>query len=382
MEINRFCEMSIRYFLFFVLLFTVGCASSKPSTGKFSEEEMAEFPLANKQGLPDISGGLVLSIGSETITVDQVVSPIMKMLKEEVDTGDFGRFRQQVGPTVSQLIRSKITDILLYDEAKRSTSDGMDEYLDKAVESEVNRFVADHDGNIAEAQDAIEAMGFDWQGFRDYQKKLILTQSYIQQKMTNGAPVTHGELLDHYNANKAERFEWKGTVEFSLIDIQPDKLDLSEDTEISGKEAALKLAGELSERINEGQDFGELAKEHSHGHRAANGGKWEPVTVGSLAKAYEILEAEAQKLQPGKISDPIESEGHVFIIKLEGKTPGGYKSFEEVQDELEAEVIVERRARQYEEMVSKLITQANISKLNEFLEYCIETAYRRRLSGR
>lgn len=363
------------------MLFAVGCANSKPGTGKFTEEEMAVFPLANEQELPDIHGGLVLSIGSETITVDQIVSPVMKMLKEEVDTGNFGQFRQQVGPTVSQLIHSKIADILLYDEAKRSTSDGMDEYLDKAVESEVNRFVADYDGNVAKAQEAIDAMGFDWQGFRDYQKKLILTQSYIQQKMTDGAPVTHGELLDHYNANKAERFEWKGTVEFSLIDITVDKVEPVEPAK-PAEQAAFDRAAELVKRIRQGEDFGEIAKEHSHGHRAAMGGRWSAVTLGSLAWPFDVLESHFPGMEPGKISDPIEVEGHVFIIKLESKTPGGYKSFEEVQDEIEAEVVLERRARQYEEMVSKLISQANISNLDEFWEYCIEAAYRRRLSGR
>ncbi len=364
------------------MLFAVGCASSKPGIGKFSEEEMAVFPLTNEQELPDISGGLVLSIGSETITVNQIVSVVMKMPKEEVDISDFGRFRQQVGPTVSRLIRSKITDILLYDEAKKSTSDGIDEYLDKAVESEVNRFVADYDGNVAKAQDAIEAMGFnDWQGFRDYQKKLILTQSYIRQKMTDGAPVTHGELLDHYNANKAERFEWKGTVEFSLIDIIVDRVEAVEPAK-PAEQAAFDMAAELVRRIRQGEDFGELAKEHSHGRRSAMGGRWSAVTLGALARPFDVLESHFPVMEPGKISDPIEAEGHVFIIKLESKTPGGYKSFEEVQDEIEAEVVVRRRAVQYEEMVSKLISQANISNLNEFLEYCIETAYRRRLSGR
>ena len=378
MKINRFCNMVTRYFLFFVMLFTVGCADSKSDTGKFTDEQMETFALSSDQDLPDMSGGLVLSIGSETITVDEIVSVVMKMLNEEVGTNDFGQFRQQVGPAVSRLIRSKITDILLYEEAKRSVSDGMDEHLDKVVEGEVNRFVADYDGNVAKAQEAIEAMGFDWQGFRDYQKKLILTQSYLQRKMTDETPVTHGELLDHYNANKAERFRWKETVEFSLIDIVVDKVEPGKPSE----QAAFDMGSELVKRIRQGEDFGEIAKEHSHGRRASMGGRWSAVTLGSLASPFDVLESYFPGMEPGEISDPIKAKGHVFIIKLESKIPGGERSFEEVQDEIEAEVVVERRARRYEEMVLKLIAQANISNLNEFLEYCIETAYRRRLSVR
>ena len=380
--------MVISYFLFFIMLFSVGCASSKPAMGKFSEEEMAKFPLANEQGLPDIHGGLVLSIGSETITVDQVVTPLMNMLNEEVGAGDFSQFRQHVGPTAGQLLRSKIDDILLYEEAKRSAPDSVDEFLDKAVETEVNRFVADYDGNIANAQKAIEAEGFNnWQEFRDYHKKLILTQNYIQQKIADEIPVTHGELLDHYNANKADRFEWEGTVEFSLIDITAEKvkpfgkIGPVEAAKISEKAAFEKASG-LVKRIRQGEDFGELAKKHSQGRRAAMGGRWSAVTLGTLASPYDVLELYFPGMDPGEVSDPIQAKGHVFIIKLEGKTHSGYKSFEEVQGEIESEVVTIRRTKQRREMASKLISEANISNLDEFLEHCIETAYRRKLSGR
>lgn len=382
MKINKFCKISLRYLLFSAMLFAVGCASLKPGTGKFSEEEMAVFPLANKQELPGISGGLVLSVCSETITVDQVVSPVIKILNEEVGTNDYGQFRQQAGPIVGQLIRSKITDVLLYNEAKRDAPEQIDEYLDKAVETEVNRFIADYEGNAVKAQEAIGEMGFnDWQEFRDYHKKLILTQNYIQEKITDEIPVTHGELLNYYNANKAGRFEWKGRVKFSLIDISVDKVE-PVDPGTPAEQAAFDRAAELVQRIRQGEDFAELAKEHSHGHRAAMGGRWNPVTLGTLASPFDVLESHFSGLEPGNISDPIEAEGHVFIMKLESVTPGGYKSFEEVQDEIESEVVLMRRTQQYEEMISKLIDQANIANLNEFLEHCIEAAYRRRLSGR
>jgi hypothetical protein len=87
-------------------------------------------------------------------------------------------------------------------------------------------------------------------------------------------------------------------------------------------------------------------------------------------------------MKPGEVSNPIEAKGHVFVIKIEGKTPGIKRSFQDVQEEIESEVVIGRRGEQYDEMVSNLITQANISNLNEFLEYCIESAYRRKLLGR
>ena len=121
----------------------------------------------------------------------------------------------------------------------------------------------------------------------------------------------------------------------------------------------------------------ELAKENSRGHRAQMGGLWEKVTIGSLAKPYDILETYALKMQPGQVSVPIESYGHIFIIKLEEKTEAGCEPFEKVQQRIEAEIRFRRRKARFDEMVSKIIDQAHIEDMDRFVDFCVETAYRR-----
>ena len=51
------------------LLVVTGCGDGgKP---KFTEEELANMPLPQREGLPSPSGGFVLSVGSDTITSDE-----------------------------------------------------------------------------------------------------------------------------------------------------------------------------------------------------------------------------------------------------------------------------------------------------------------------
>jgi hypothetical protein len=367
------------FFLGILTAATGGCQSTTTKQGKFSEEQMAEFELAQHRNLPAPSGGLVLSINKEAVTVDEIISPLMGTLGPMAAGGDFRRFVLQARPLVAQAVMSKTADALLYQQARKQAADNINEdALDKAAQAEVNKFVGNYHGNLPEANRVLGEMGMDWQGFQDYQKKLLLTQYYISQELGMPVSITHSELLDKYNATKDEYFLRKGQISFRLIDIAIDKVDV-EALADTAKEKAMKLAEELIERIGNGEDFGDLAKGYSNDapHRVAKGGLWEPVTPGSLAPPHDVLETTAQKMKAGDVSGPIEADGHIFIMKLEGKQNADYKSFESVQAQIEAEIQLQRRKTALDMMINKLIMQANITDMEPFVNFCVETAYRR-----
>ena len=356
------------------------CQSKKAKQGKFSEAQMAEFTLAERQDLPAPSGGLVLSINKEAVTADEIISPLMETLEPMAAGGNFQRFALQARGLVAQAVMSKTTDVLLYQQAKKQSADSINEdALDKAAQAEVNRFVANYGGNVAEANKAIQEMGMGWPQLRDYQKKLLLTQYYISQELGDREPVTHSELLDKYNEMKDEHFSQTGQIRFRLIDIAIDQIEAGEPGTGAAKEAALKLAQELTERIRGGEDFVELAKTYSNDapHRVAEGGLWAPVTPGSLAAPHDVLEDVAQQMEPGDVSGPIEAKGHVFIMKLESKRKAGSEPFENVQAQIEAQIQFQRRKAALDAMIEKLIRQANIADMDTFVNFCLETAYRR-----
>jgi hypothetical protein len=146
--------------------------------------------------------------------------------------------------------------------------------------------------------------------------------------LTDTRPVTYRELRDSYNEMKDEYFARDARITFRLIDIQPDKLQAPAPIQDRGQFAE-ELANKLLERIRAGEDFAELAKQHSHGHRKAFGGLWQPVQPESLAAPYNVIAAEADKIEPGQIAGPIVVAGRVFIMKLEEKQTAGYARFED-----------------------------------------------------
>ena len=316
-----------------------------------------------------------MAIGGDTITADEITNePALKDFTANMPKNDFELFERQVRPRLEIILANKVAIILLYQEAKKSAGDDMEDALEKAAESEVRKFVLDFDNNYARAEYELKQMGMDWAAFREHKKKLILHQSYIQTKLPEERSVTHREVLDYYNQDTTEKFSTPAKLSFRLIDIQPAKLELS-DMNSSRTEQAKKLADKLFARLQKEEDFGKIAEEYSHGHRASVGGLWRPVQPDSLAEPYDILATQAQQMQPGQLAGPIETDKHIFIMKLEEKQAASVVPFEKMQKEIEMTIRFERQKKAINEFNAKLWQQAIIANKEDFTVYCLDKLY-------
>lgn len=356
-----------------------GCGGKAPR-GKYTDEQMQQFPLSNSYNLPPASGGLVLAVYTEVITADEILNTAQKALKPAAAKADQETFETQALSYMREVVRGKVTDILVYQEARKDASENIEENLEKAIDSETTRFVASYNNNYALAEKKIKEMGMDWRSFRDYQRKLIMTQSYISQTFKEKRRFSYQEMEDYYNKIRGEQFCKSGVVEFSLIDIVPAQLKADQIAEgQTAYQAARQLAEQILTKSNSGEDFAALAKQYSHGPLAPVGGKMRPVTVGagSLPKPYDVLEAEAISMQAGQVKGPIENEGHLFIVKLVSYDAGNCKPFAEVQGLVEEQMQFEFRQQQYSEFVNRLVRKANITQMERFVEYCTRQAWQR-----
>ena len=75
---------------------------------------------------------------------------------------------------------------------------------------------------------------------------------------------------------KDEFFASPAVIQFRLIDIQPVKLRVT-DPNKNVQQLAVEQANMLLARIDAGEDFGQLAKQYSHGDWKTFGGLWRPV---------------------------------------------------------------------------------------------------------
>jgi len=357
-----------------LLLIIAGCEDSdKP---RFTKEELAKIPLAQKTGFPEPSGGFVLAVGDETITDAEIITePLLEYYRPIAQNNDFATFRVRAREQIEKIIVGKASDILLLSRAKKDLGEQIDERLEKAAEAEVRKFILSFGGDYAKAQQSLKQEGMDWASFREFKKRQILSSSYVYQKLPQQKPVTYSELMDYYNEKKDELFVTTAMLRFRLIDIQPAKLEVADPNQ-TRQQLAKELASELIGRLRTGEDFGELAKQYSHGHRASFGGLWKQINPESLAEPYDTLAAEAQKIAPGQLAGPIDVPGHIFIMKLVDKRQQSIESFEDVQNQIEAKILLDRQRKALDELSAELVQQAALSQKNAFVEFCLKKIYR------
>jgi parvulin-like peptidyl-prolyl isomerase len=360
----------VKLLILTAVVFLAGC-SEEP---KYTAEELAAMPFAKKDGLPEPSGGFALVVGGQTVTADEVIGPVFEKLSQAAQRMDFEKFRRASEPVIEQEIVNRISDAILYSRAKNDAGEQVDAMLDQAVNTEVRRFVTNFGGDYARAEEALRQMGMDWGKFEDYQRRRILSQSYIAQQMPKESPITYSEMLAVYNKTKDVLYTAPGVLQFRLIDIEPAKLR-DVDPNRPRLEQARALAGQIVGRIKLGGDFEQLAKKYSNGYRASAGGLWRKLAPESLAAPYDLLVKEAAKMKPGEVTGPIETEGHIFIMQLMEYHQKSVEPFEKVQNQVKAAIQAGRLRQYFEKFNSELLQQASAADKARFVDFCVRKIY-------
>jgi parvulin-like peptidyl-prolyl isomerase len=355
-----------------VLLLCLGCA--KDEKPKYTEEQLAQIPQPVRDGLPRPTGGFVLAVGDETISTTDIAQPLMSELAPTAQKMSFDDFANQAMPAVALTLRDKIADILLYQQAKKAAPDQIDEELDKAVEKEMRRFIVSFGGDYAKAQAYLKSYyGMGWKEFRDYQRRMILSGSYLNGKLAEDKPVTYSQIREYYDQHKSDDYSKEATITIRLIDIDVAKQAVDANT--SQLDAAQSKANDLMSRLNAGENFAVLAAQYSDGYRASAGGLWDPVRPDSLAEPYDVLGKQAQQMAVGDVAGPLNAKGHIFIVKLEGKQAGSVVPLEKVQAEIEERITLERKRKSYDDAMNAVLKEADIGGLDQFAMYCLRQIY-------
>jgi len=153
--------------------------------------------------------------------------------------------------------------------------------------------------------------------------------------------ITDEELRKYY-ADNTERFKEPEKIKVSRIWLPLEDED---------KEAARKKAGEILDRLEKGEDFGELAKSYSQDEKAAESGDWGLYDWKRLSSQEQDR---ISALQEGEVSDPVELDEGIALLKVTEKTPESLPPFESVRERVFS-ILEDQKARELaEEKISRL----------------------------
>ena len=219
-------------------------------------------------------------------------------------------------------LRNRIDQLLLIQKAKD---------LDIKVENDVSKYLANlqkqvNEPDIEKFHEMIhQQTGESFEDFKADVTNNLLTERVVRQEVQERLPIDHKEIEAYYNAHKTD-FVRDEKVFLREILISTDGKDAA------GVAAAKKKAEDLVKRARGGERFADLAHENSDAVTREQYGDLGAFKKSELAQNL----VDAIWTQPsGYITDPIQVEKGLLILKVENHQKAGQAT----QDEAEPEIM-------------------------------------------
>lgn len=179
-------------------------------------------------------------------------------------------------------------------------------------------------------------------------KEQLLLMRVVDREVRSGVMVTESELQRYYQSHQ-NRFLIPDEYRISQILI----LRKSRETE----EDAHERATSVSSALKQGGDFGEMALKYSDGPEATKGGNIGFVRQGELLPQ---IERALSALEPGQVTEPIQTSDGWHIIKLDEKRLPQFRPFAEVKTEIQTLVFQQKTEDVYQTWLGDLKNKAFI----------------------
>lgn len=178
-------------------------------------------------------------------------------------------------------------------------------------------------------------------------KEQLLIESLLKKKIAANAQLNDEELKKYYDANK-DKFKKEREVNTRHILLKTEE-----------------EAKQIKEKLQNGEDFVELAKKFSIDPNAkTTGGELGFYPKGSLLPEYEDVAFKLAKV--GQVSGIVKSQYGYHIIRLEGAKPPTFVAFDEVKDFIKQQLAQEKQKELIEKYIEDLKKIAKIT-INENL---------------
>jgi parvulin-like peptidyl-prolyl isomerase len=177
----------------------------------------------------------------------------------------------------------------------------------------------------------------------------LMKENFVQQEVRGKVIVTPAEMHEYYQANK-DSFVLEEQVRlFGILIKIADE---------SHREDGYNRMVEIRKRLEQGENFSELATLYSESANARQGGDMGFVKRGQLMKELDDI---AFSLEEGQVSDIIETSVGYHVFKIAKKKEEQLIAFEDVSQEIQRFLFNQKAKARFEELVDELRQNAYIS---------------------
>lgn len=292
-------------------------------------------------------------VGDQTILAGDILPTIDQALQDVNDKVPAPQLDQQRAIYVQQLLPQKIdSKLVLLDFYRTIPADKREEALasiDKQVEEQfykeqVPRLKEKLEvDSLSELDHMLRSFGTSIDLQKTAFREQMIAHTTIRQNVDESPEITHDELLDYYY-DHIEDYKLTPRAQWEKLTVRFDKFPT--------KAAADRAVVEMGNQVLRGADFAAVAKKHSQGTNAWNGGFHDWTTKGSLVS--EVLDHAIFTLPLNRLSQKLEDERGFHIVRVLARQDETQIAFEQAQDEIREKLQKKHREKQKRQYLEKL----------------------------
>jgi peptidyl-prolyl cis-trans isomerase SurA len=204
--------------------------------------------------------------------------------------------------------------------------------------------------SMEELEKKVAAEGLNYEDFKNNIRTGILTQRVISSEVGSHITITNEDIQKYYDSHKAEfaRPEQVAlrSIEVNIAGKKPEELaDLR------------KKADTTLKRIQDGEDFAEMAKRFSDGSTAKQGGYLGIYKRGELSKE---LEDKVFVMKKNQLTEVMETKQGYLILQVLEHYDEGEQALDKVEDEIRDKLYGERMEPALREYLKTLREQSYV----------------------
>jgi peptidyl-prolyl cis-trans isomerase SurA len=199
-------------------------------------------------------------------------------------------------------------------------------------------------------EEAVSKQGLNWEDFKNNIRSGLLTKKVIGSEVGSHISVPKDEIQKYYDEHKQE-FMRPEQVALRSIEVNTAGKDATEVADLK------KKAETARKRIQDGEDFGEIAKRYSDGATAKQGGYLGQYKRGELSKE---LEDTVFKMKRNELTEVMETKQGYLIMQVLEHYDEGEQSLAKVENEINEKLYGQRMEPALREYLKTLREQSYV----------------------
>jgi parvulin-like peptidyl-prolyl isomerase len=299
------------------------------------------FPLVTHAKVFD---KVAAKINSEIITLS-VVEEKTELLRNKYERSSSVSISQQelLSEALNMIIEEKL-------QAQEGEKRGM--VVDEASIDAALKNISDKNGlEEGQLEEMLEREGKTLSSFRNHIRDQIMVSKVSRFEMSNRVKVSDKEINNYYSSHQKEF--WKDSqirARHILFIVEPGASE-------KNRREKLDQAKKTLNKIREGGDFINIAREYSEDVSANNGGDLGFITRGKMVAEFEEA---AFSIKERQVSDIVKTEYGYHIIKVEEILAGKTLTLEESEDRIAKILSAQKYKQGYKDWMSELKKSAFI----------------------